>query len=65
MKVNKENVIKFMNENLYTLKSLENEYGISQTAIMNARKGKNCSVSTIKKLCKAFNCSPKDLIADE
>ena len=63
MKCNKEKLIRKMKENLYNNETLAKAMGVNVSTISKLRNGKTePHIETLRKLCTALKCEPKDIL---
>lgn len=53
----------FMKENGYTQYYLLKRGGIDNKTLYNIKKNGNITLLTVEKICKAFNCTPNDIVS--
>ena len=65
MKCNKAAFERFMKLNYHTNATLAEETGLNIMTVSNIRNGKKePQARTLKKLCTALKCEPKDILED-
>lgn len=65
MKIEREKLERLMKLNFFSMDALAKAAGISNKTISDLKLGKRePQAGTLKKLCKALNCSPSDLLED-
>lgn len=62
MILKKSKLEKIMQMNFYTISGLSKAASVGTDTIVRAKRGQNISATTLKKLCDALHCEPKDLI---
>lgn len=64
MQLDKEKLNRRLEEKAITAKELSAKKGIAYGSMLNAKNGKGVSAATVRKICEALGCEPKDLLPD-
>ena len=65
MLLDKDKVTRRMEEKAITARGLSAENNIAYGSVLNARNGRGVSAATVRKICEALGCEPKDLLPDK
>lgn len=64
MILDKNKVLRKMEEEALTCQMMQKELGIAYNAIIKARNGRPISAQSARKIAGALKCEPKDLLPD-